>query len=473
MTNNNLLAFKPCETDLFNLLLSEKLLTAAFDVRFAKSQSKGVDRLSGVQFFSRAGDELKVASRKAIDGSYRFSPYLEHLKVKGRGKEPRVVGIPCIRDRIVLHQLNQFLGYIFPECIRRNIANSYIRDISADLNSHSVNTTFVCGVDIQKFYDTIIRDKLKNILSKRIKNIQALNLIMHAINTPTVPKNSRRHTYSSYKEQLGIPQGLAISNILAAIYLHDVDAAMSNHPVKYYRYVDDILMYGNEQDLRKAYTSLSIRLGKRGLALHGTKSGKSHFASLDNSFGYLGYSFKWPRITVRDSTIERLMQSITSKFSDHMHNKEKRLEKFNYLDASRLSEIFILELNEKITGAISKNIRYGWIAYFSQITDLSLLHRLDSMVAELFKRLPDFNYTPPNSLKKFSRAYFEMKFSPTGSYIKNYDVITSTIEMLTFLVERGRVDPQESLTDDQILERYERYLNRVLSEMQADEGMMY
>lgn len=461
------------ESELFNTLMSVDSLKEVFQSKFSRSQSKGVDRLNGFQFSKMSDEHLEIASRKCLNGSYRFSPYLEHLKPKGRGKAPRLVGIPCIRDRIVLHQLNKYLAYVFPECVPKNIANSHIRQIASDLQKRSEDNIFVCGCDIKTFYDSIKREHLEKELSKRIKTQNALALVKHAINTPTVPKNSRRSTYSSYKEICGVPQGLAISNLLAAIYLHAVDTEMSKLTVKYYRYVDDVLMYGEEEELKKAQKSLAARLKRRGLALHGKKSGKSHFAQLQQPFGYLGYRFEWPKITVRDSTVEKLIQSIASKFSEYTHNRNRRLEKLKYLDEKRLADIFVLELNERISGAISENKRYGWIAYFSQITDLTLLHRLDSMVESLFCRLPDFGNKPPSNLKKFRRAYFEMKFNPAGGYVNNYDTISTRAEKLRFLVERGRIGPDEALTDDQIDDRYERYRKRVLSEMHADEGVMY
>ena len=461
------------ESEMFQHLMSKQFLIQVFGTEFSKSQSKGVDRLNGFQFSVQAHEHLDVASRKCLSGSYRFSPYLEHLKLKGRGKEPRVVGIPCIRDRIILNQLNKFLAYLFPECVPKNIANSYIREISADLMGRHAESTFVCGCDIRTFYDSIKREYLIEELSKRVKTPEALALIRHAINTPTVPKNVRRISYKEYRNDLGVPQGLAISNILAAIYMRVVDADMYKLPVKYYRYVDDVLMYGDEDGLKKAQKSLAARLKRRGLDLHGKKSGKSHFASLDKPFSYLGYRFEWPVITVRDATVERLLQSLAAKFSDYIHNRVRRLEKFKYLDEKRLGDIFIIELNERITGAISEKKRYGWVAYFSQINDLTLLHKLDSMVVSLFARLPDFGRKPPSTLKTFARSYYEMKFNPTGGYVKNYDVILTRTDKLSFLLERGLVGPEELLTDEQIDERYERYRKRVLSEMHADEGVLY
>lgn len=461
------------ETDLFLQLMEENALISVFESKFANSKSKGVDRLNGFQFANRAPEHLGIAAQKCIDGTYRFTPYLEHLKLKGRAKEPRIIGIPCVRDRVILHQLNVFLAQVFPECVPKNIANSHIRNISTDLTLCSSDVTYVCGCDIRTFYDSIRRDLLIKEVAKRVKTQKALDLIRHAIHTPIVPKNVRRCSYKDFKIDLGVPQGLAISNILSAIYLRGVDDGMSKLDIKYYRYVDDILMYGDESEISKAQKSLNARLSRRGLILHGKSSGKSHFAPLNKPFSYLGYRFEWPNITVRDSTIERLLQSLAAKFSDYIHNRTHRLEKFRYLDEKRIAEIFIHELNEKVTGAISEKRRYGWVAYFSQINDMTLLYKLDSMLISMFHRLPDFEYKNPPSLKKFVRAHFEMKFNPTGGYVKNYDVITTRVEKLSFLVERGQVGPEDALTDDQIDDRFERYRKRILSEMHADEGVLY
>ena len=132
-----------------------------------------------------------------------------------------------------------------------------------------------------------------------------------------------------------------------------------------------------------------------------------------------------------------------------------------------------MELNERLTGAISEKKRYGWIAYFNQITDLSLLHRLDRSVAGLFSRLADFKGVAPKELRKLSRSYFEMKFDPEGGYVRNYDKIVTPAERVKFLVERGRIGPLEALTDEQINDRYEKYVAHILSAMHSDEGVLY
>lgn len=457
---------------LFEALFSPQELEKVFLAKFTTTTGKGIDRLNGFQFAGRAKAELTVASAKILDGTFRFTPYLEVLRPKSRDKKPRLIGIPTVRDRVVMYQLNQFLARLYPERVPRSVASTYVRALALDLEKRPLHTTWVCSTDIRTFYDDIQQPRLLTILRKRIAAEAAIKLIGHAIATPTVPKNTRRTRHKDYASN-GVPQGLAISNILASIYMKDVDDAMAKAGVTYYRYVDDVLMYGEEAPVKAAFASLRGRLSRRGLKLHPVGSGKTHIEVLAKPFGYLGYTFSMPKISVRESTTERFLQTIAAKFSDYAHNKSKRLEKFKYLTEARLNDIFLHELNDRITGAISEKRRYGWIAYFSQITDLTLLHKLDDAVAKMFARLPEFGGKQPDGLKKLTRAFHEIKFKPLGGYVRNYDIIETAAQKLQFLMERGRIGDDETLNDTQIAERFDKYRKKNLATMHADEGTIY
>lgn len=454
-------------------LMSVPALMSTFWSKFSSSAGKGIDRINGFQFGKTRIDDLVHASRKCLDGTFRFTPYLEVLRPKGRDSKPRLISIPTIRDRIILHQLKVLLSNAFPDCVPKSIAGNIIREIVADLPNFDIDATYVAGCDVKKFYDTLHRDRLMGHLRDQITDSRALNLIWHSVCTPTVPVSARRRDYRSNISDEGVPQGLATSNILAAIYVSEIDHAMKAFPVRYYRYVDDVLIYGGHVDVVKAQKSFIDRARRRGLSVHKVGGGKSHLTKLREEFRYLGYVFRGRTVSVRPGSIENLLRSLAAKFSDFRHNRSRRLERFKYLTPERLNEIFVLELNERITGAVRDNRRYGWVAYFSQITDHSLLHRLDSVVRGMFRRLVEFDHKPPTNLKSFARAFFEMKFRPEGGYVRNFDLFPTVTEKMRLLVERGRVSPDEALTDDQINDRFERYLNGVLRVMQADEARIY
>lgn len=459
---------------LFEHMFSAANLQSVFNEKFSSNTAKGIDRLNGFQFSARSKEELTVASEKCLNGTFRFAPFLEKLKLKGRGKLPRVIGVPIVRDRVILHQLQKYLAIIFPERVPKNIASTYVRQISEDIVALDPASTWVCSTDIKTFYDSIEHDRLNEVVSKEVRSSGALKLISRALITPTVPRNTKRSQHSKFKSLVGVPQGLAISNILASIYMQVIDDALNKTPdITYFRYVDDVLIYGSREPVSKAYKSLKNRLKRRGLSLHGLASGKTQIAPLSNTFGYLGYTFCWPEITVRDSTIERFLQSIAEKLTEYKHNKLKRLERQKYLTKERLVEIFFMELNEKITGAISGNKRYGWVAYFNQITDLTILHKMDHAISGMLQRMHEIGDQAPSSIKKLSRSYYEMKFNPRGGYVRNYDIITTRGQKLKFLADRGRVDPDIQLTDKQIDDIYDEYLKAVLAAMHSDEGEIY
>lgn len=452
-------------------------LKKTFDEKYLESGTKGLDRLSGNQFNKKIDEYCSNINRKCMSGKYEFTPYAEVLQLKGRGKHPRVIGIPTIRDRLVLNQLKYLLAHTFPEYVPKIRANTLIHKISREIKNIEVTgnsstaTVFCC--DIQKFYDEIDRDLLLAALQKRIKSKKVLKLIDSAINTPTVPRNYRRKDINLYSSTKGVPQGLAISNILAAIYLAEFDAELLQQQIHYYRYVDDILVFGNSLNVDKAKLLIEDRLADLGLKTHPVGGGKSHHGSLTDEFGYLGYWFQIPKISVRLSTQERFLQSIVGRFSDYTHNKNSRLERFKYLDEARLKEIFLSELNEKISGAISEKRRYGWISYYSEITDIELLKKLDRLISGLFKRLSDFNKQPPTTLKKLTRAYYEMRYSPMDGYIHNYDVLTTRVQRMQFLIDRGRLDPNRTYNDEEINQTFDSYKAKILAELEPDDGTIY
>ncbi|WP_024678965.1 reverse transcriptase domain-containing protein [Pseudomonas syringae] len=462
------------DDELFRRMFSANSLIFTYRERFKSSLAKGLDRINGFQYSARSENALQVVADKCLNGTFRFTPFLEKLKLKGRGKAPRIIGIPTVRDRVVLHQLHRYLALLFPDNVPKNVASTYVRSVAEDMVDLQGSKTWICCTDIEKFYDSIQQERLLKLLARKIKCDQVLSLVGHALQTPTVPQNCRRNFYSSYRQEYGVPQGLAISNILASIYMAEVDGHMSSIPgLTYYRYVDDVLMYGSEVAVTKAYDSVRRRLSRRGLTLHGRNSSKTHLGPISERFSYLGYDFLLPLITVRNETFERFLQAVAAKVSDFKHNFAKRLEKHKYLDQERLIDIFYLELNEKITGAISGNKRYGWMAYFNQITDEKLLHQMDFAVARMVSRVPLLVMEGAPSLKKLVRAHHELKFNLRGGYIRDYDLNISVAQKLRFLDARGRVDPDVALTDAQINERYESYVKFVLAKMYADEGEIY
>lgn len=457
---------------LLEILFSEEQLWIEFERHHADSTTRGIDRRNGADFSSVAATEISAISRKCLAGTYRFTPYLETLKVKDHKSVPRRIGLPAIRDRIVLSQLNKLLRAAFREESRSPLASNYIKRVASELKMWDPTSTWTAGCDIKRFYDSLDRSRLITLLQKRLGAGSALQLIKSAICTPIVPSAFRRLDLSKYSEERGVPQGLAISNALAAIYLYDVDRAMQSLPVSYYRFVDDVLLIGGEDQTKRAQRSFAARVRARGLAVHKLGDKKSHHLPLGVPFQYLGYLFEMPKVSVRASTVERLIGSLAAQIADYKHNHKRIVERKSYLTEEMYRQVFFEELNERIGGAISQGKKYGWVAYFSEINDLSVLHRIDAIVASLLSRTPNLQEFAGKT-KRYARAYFEMKHRPYGGYVRNYDEIVTPAQMIRFLTFRGKIGEGERLSEEQIKSRFVSYRDRQLGLMLADETEAY
>jgi Reverse transcriptase (RNA-dependent DNA polymerase) len=71
----------------------------------------------------------------------------------------------------------------------------------------------------------------------------------------------------------GLPQGLEASDILAKVYLNNIDLALRNRGVVHTRYSDDIRLYAESRvDAQQLLVDLARLLRKRGLTLQSAKS---------------------------------------------------------------------------------------------------------------------------------------------------------------------------------------------------------
>lgn len=91
-------------------------LESCFDKKVFKVKSKGIDKKSAANFKRDKEKDLKIIERKIQSGTYKFSPYLELLRVKKRKDFPRLLALPAIRDRIVLDICKEILHSDFNDC---------------------------------------------------------------------------------------------------------------------------------------------------------------------------------------------------------------------------------------------------------------------------------------------------------------------------------------------------------------------
>ncbi|MFC6535339.1 reverse transcriptase domain-containing protein [Nonomuraea salmonea] len=390
-------------------------------------EDKGAHGRDGIHPKSLATDldvVTKLISRKVRMGSYRFTGYREVLELKGAGRAPRVLSIPTARDRIVLRALADCLTALFPQT-RGVIPHQRVLEVATAVAAGTYDSYI--KLDIVNFYPSIVHSQIEQELRTKIRKKEILGAVLGAVRTPTVPSGQRDRT----PNERGVPQGLAISNILAELVMGKIDAAASTlDDCAYFRYVDDILILCNGTSINRVRDSIINECEDSGLKVHLTAAGeaKSSSGSILDGFSYLGYKFSGSAVTVRKRSVQNIETSIARAFT-------------RYKNDGNLQQLQD-RLNLIVTGCVYGGVSYGWLNYFRQMNDIALLKRLD-VTMETMKR----RHKIPATLrvKRFVRAYWSIRypFGKDRNYIPNFDLANMAQMRRVLIIHLGERSSQD------------------------------
>lgn len=204
----------------------------------------------------------------------------------------------------------------------------------------------------------------------------------------------------------------------------------SRSDMAFYRFVDDVLILCNKEDLDVIKSDIVEEMDDLNLTVHPFEhnSSKSSFGTIGlDRFQYLGYEFFNNTVSVREASLDNFYDSIIEIFK-----------------TTRDEDELYYNLNHKITGCVYHNKKYGWLNFFALIDDIPLLHKLDAFVKKSFKQ-HNITYSE-NKVKKFVKTYFELKNIEKSSYIPKYpapkktNVIKFSKKRLEMLIEKLKKD---------------------------------
>lgn len=421
----------------------------------------GRDHISPAQYLARHfDDEIGEIKEKCSNGTYHFSAYNELLVLKSRGNAPRIISVPSVRDRFVLALLNSYLKKVYG--IRQIPANRYIKDYLDFVEQNGIEGMRFLKTDISGFYDSVNHTVLTRILTDKTDGA-ALKLVMSAISTPTLA-DSEKHGDLNIK---GVPQGLAISNTLAEIYV----TALHNNLKKrfedslYLRYVDDILIITREEVNLRQIVENSIRRCSLGLSL---SDNKTFYGNIETDrLDYIGYVIKGTNVVPKEANKKRFTDRLVRRcLQIATQYKDPALRPRFAQEDEAFKEFAVCDLNLMIAGFRLRNHNYGWLAYFQQLTDRNCLYELDALVK---KKLGDAAQVMPGIIS-FVKAYRNLRSFKGEAVVENLDEHGTPAKKMAFLCKLGYSNEEEHLSDSEIEKRWNRLVSRLVKASEKDRG---
>lgn len=434
--------------EMFQSAFSIANLRKIYESSVAQTRATGVDNISTKIFERDLEQHLSLINKKVLNGSYRFTRYKQKLISKGANKAPREVCIPTIRDRVVLKALNHFLQDRMGQHIPQPLPQLITKKIKKSLQSDSYDV--VLKFDVSEFYPSVQHHILKKRLPRFVQHSVILGLIEAAIKQSTSSKLNTK----------GVPQGLPISNILAALYFRKIDRTFeSREGLFYQRYVDDILVLCRNDQQDRVSSDIINTCKQVGLTIYDPNLRPDKSTSVPSSyeFSYIGYRYN-PKerpnclVTTKLESKIKLINSLTGIFTSYHRSKKKSLALLQW------------RINLRITGCISENSGKGWIFFFSEIDDKQLLFELDKLVGSLCKR---FGANFP--LKKFVRSWHEINHNRwRKSYFPNFDKYDlNEMSKVVATYHSKDVDALE-MTEEEITTSFWRVVKKEIKDMETD-----
>jgi len=242
-------------------------------------------------------------------------------------KEREIFRLPYYPDRIVHHAIMNVLEPIFVatftadtySCIKGRGIHALLKKLKKTLKDKN-GTIYCLKLDVKKFYPNINHEILKQLLRRKFKDNDLLQLLDEIIDSA-----------------VGLPIGNYLSQYFANFYLSYFDHWIKeNKKVKYYfRYADDMIVFNDDkQYLHKILFEIKSYL-QNNLKLE-VKQNYQVFPVASRGVDFVGYVFFHDHILIR----KQIKKNFARKIKTNLNSKSiaSYLGWLKHCDANHLTK---------------------------------------------------------------------------------------------------------------------------------------
>lgn len=285
----------------------------------------GKKKKHDVIIFGKAQDNnLKKLHQSLVSKTYQPGGYTQFYV-----KDPklRLIHKATVIDRVVHHIVTRELEPIFEPTF---IAHSYscrknkgthrgvlaLQKMGLKASKNNSRVCWILKCDIKKFFASINHVILLEILSRKIRDKEFLELLTKIVNSFCSDKTI------NLENKKGIPIGNLTSQTFSNIYLNELDQFIKNElKVAYYiRYADDFILLSQDRKYLENLLPVIDKFLKIKLDLE-LHPKKIIFRKFGGGVDFLGYIIFPYHILLRTKTKRRMLRKIKSKIVEFKAGK--------------------------------------------------------------------------------------------------------------------------------------------------------
>lgn len=244
-----------------------------------RKAAPGVDGVTWQEYATGLEDRLKDLHGRVHRGAYRAQASRRVYIPKANGKQ-RPLGIAALEDKIVQQAVVTVLNAIYEEDFRgfsygfRPGRSQHMALDALYVAIKRKRVNWILDLDLKSFFDNISKEKLVQLIGKRIADPRVLRLIQKWLQAGVMEDGVWSET------EAGTPQGAVISPLLSNVYLHyvldqwtDQWRQTARGEITIVRYADDAILGFERQDEAERYLrELREHLREYGLELNEDKT---------------------------------------------------------------------------------------------------------------------------------------------------------------------------------------------------------
>ena len=312
---------------IFEEVTSVRQLKAAYKAVRRNRGVPGIDGISIEEYGKTLETNLRDLSESLREWRYRPRPVKRVRIPKPGTTKERILGIPCVADRIFQYSLKMSLDPIFDG---KFSDSSYgfrpgrgQRD--ALQRAKEIVTSgkeWVIDLDLKTFFDTINHDRIIHLVKQEISDNRILRLIGITLRSGVIDKDMY------IKSEEGAVQGSPLSPLLSNIILHELDLELERRGLEFCRYADDCNIFVKSEKAANRVKESITRFIENRLKLQvnheKSKVSPSHLVK------FLGMTIAMGKILISLKSMERAIQKVEELVPRRTHKAlEAQIDRVN------------------------------------------------------------------------------------------------------------------------------------------------